>query len=116
MIPDISKELARLYLDKCDIYRYTDVKNGPFSNWEDAPIHSGLYCGYSKGSQTIVEDDVRKKVEQPKLFLPPNTDILEGDKLIIYPEGSDRSIAFKVGTIFPYVSHIEVNLKGEVYE
>lgn len=119
MIPNIEKDLYKLYGDICDIYRYSaqSSKDNPFIEWTESLIKASIPCGYSKGAQSVNEGDVNQKVENPKLFLPPGTDIKEGDKILIYNDFYVEPIEFKAGNLFPYPgSHIEVELRGKDYE
>lgn len=105
--------LQRLWKDRMDIYRWEDeVVNGITKSREKLK-HEGVKCHYSKGSLTDTgTEGVPTLVNSYTLFCGLNTDLKEGDKVIV-TQRNGRQIALFVGEGFPYTNHQEFSVKRD---
>ena len=104
--------LSRLWLDKMDIYRYGEVVINGFTKSEEILIQTDVKCKYSKGSLTDTGEDVPSIINTYVLFSSLDTDIKEGDKVIV-TQRNGRKISLSVGEVFPYSSHQEFRVKRD---
>lgn len=106
--------LQRLWKDKMDIYRFAEtVVNGVTKNKEQL-IYTNVKCQYSKGSLNDkgTEDGIPSLVNSYTLFCGLDTDIKEGDKVIV-TQRNGRKITISVGEGFPYTHHQEFSVKRD---
>lgn len=103
--------LERLWKDKMDVYRFVDrVVNGVTKSKEEN-IVSGVKCQYSKGNLTDTgTDGVPTIINSYTLFCSVETDLIEGDKVIV-TQRNGKKITLKVGEGFPYTNHQEFSVK-----
>lgn len=102
--------LKRLWNDKMDIYRWVEYIENGVTKHKEKLIHSGVRCHYSKGSLTDAGEGVPTLVNSYSLFCSLDTDIKEGDKVIV-TQRNGRQIALSAGEGFPYSNHMEFSVK-----
>lgn len=102
--------LAQTYLDSCNIFRHEKVDVQGITHFVEILKYSGIRCALSRGSLAKATGTNATEIStSSKIFFKPDTDIQEGDKLIITQQGASYSKVYKVGEVFPYYgSHIEV--------
>lgn len=104
--------LSRLWNDRMDIYRYEDVIINGFTKNKEQLVATEIKCKYSKGNLTDTEEEVPTIRNNYTLFCGLDTDIKEGDKVIV-TQRSGRKIYLSVGEGFPYSSHQEFRVKRD---
>lgn len=103
--------LQRLWKDRMDIYRWEEKTEGGFTGSEEVLKDTNIRCHYSKGSLTDTgEDGVPTLINSYTLFCGLDTDIQEGDKIIV-TQRNGRQVKLDVGEGFPYSNHQEFSLK-----
>lgn len=104
--------LSQTYNDLCDIYRYESTVVQGVTRYTDILKGEGIKCAISQGTLgAAVTKSVTEISSNFKVFMLPNTDIKEGDKLVIRQKGSNISKEYKVGEIFIYDgSHLEAKV------
>ncbi|HHT03008.1 MAG TPA: hypothetical protein GX005_01640 [Bacteroidales bacterium] len=105
--------LERLWKDKMDIYRWVDrVVNGVTKSKEEI-LYEGVRCQYSKGSLVDTgTEGVPTMVNSYTLFCSLETDLIEGDKVVI-TQRNGRQVTLAVGEGFPYTTHQEFSVKRD---
>lgn len=108
----IADALAQTYKDTCDIYRYESVVVNGITRSSEVLKYSSVKCGLSKGALARISgENVAHISANPKVFFRPETDVLEGDKLIITQAGFSYAREYKAGECFLYTgSHLEVQV------
>ena len=105
--------LQRLWKDTMSIYRYEEYEEDGVTKSGDVLKHSNLRCHYSKGSLADTgEDGVPTLNNSYTLYCSLNTDLLEGDKIIV-TQRNGRQVTLKVGEGFPYSDHQEFSVKRD---
>lgn len=104
--------LSRLWKDRMDIYRYVDVVINGFTKNEEQLIKTDIKCKYSKGNLTDTGEDVPTIINTYTLFCDIDTDIKEGDKVIV-TQRNGRKVTLTVGEGFPYSNHQEFRVKRD---
>lgn len=103
--------LQRLWKDTMDIYRYSETEVNGVTKSSDTLQHSGVKCHYSKGNLTDTgTDGVPTLINSSTLFCALETDLKEGDKVIV-TQRNGRQVTLKVGEGFPYSDHQEFKVK-----
>jgi len=103
--------LKRLWKDKMDIYRWADKTVDGITKSEPELLYTGVKCHYSKGSLTDTgEDGVPTLVNSYTLFCSPDTDLREGDEVVV-TQRNGKQIMLKVGEGFLYSGHQEFSVK-----
>lgn len=123
---DYSKHRAaieRLYTDRVTVYRYGDAKdpNTKKTKQTPQPAHSNQPCRLSQkalgqNGQTEAQNDIRYET---KLFLAPETEILQGDMLEVTrgrltPSGWEAialARKYTAGEPFVYSTHQEISIQ-----
>lgn len=109
--------LAKVYFDKCDIYRSKEVKDGSITHHNFVLQAKDVLCRLSQGMSRVKGENISSIDSQHKLFAKPEVDILKGDELYITQQGSSKVIKYIAGEPFRYhESHIEVELSRNEYE
>lgn len=109
----MSKALQRLWKDRMDIYRYEEYEENGVDKSRESLKHSNVKCHYSKGSLTDTgEDGVPTLISSDSLFCSIDTDLQEGDKIIV-TQRNGRQVTLKVGEGFPYSDHQEFKVKRD---
>lgn len=104
--------LARLWKDKISIYRYIEeVVNGVTKSKEKL-IAENIKCKYSKGTLTDIGDDVPSLINNYTLICSLDTDIIEGDKVVV-TQSNGRIVTLRVEEGFPYSNHQEFRVKRD---
>lgn len=108
----IADELAKTYNDSCDIYRFENTKINGITKSQRVMKYSGISCALSKDSLSkIVIKDAAEINSGQTLFTRPETEILEGDILLITQSGTTTPREYKTGEIFTYSgSHKEIKV------
>ena len=105
--------LERLWKDKMDIFRYVETVVNGITKSEERLIASSVNCKYSKGSLSDVGDgEVPTLINSYTLFCRINTDIQEGDKVIV-TQRNGKKVTLRVGEGFPYTNHQEFAVKRD---
>ncbi|MFU0784500.1 MAG: Peptidase-U32-C domain-containing protein [Thermoanaerobacterium thermosaccharolyticum] len=105
--------LERLWKDKMDIYRWIEVVENGITKQKEKLMYNGIKCHYSKGSLTNTgENGVPTLINSYKLFCSLDTDLQEGDKIIV-TQRNGRQVTLTVGEEFPYSTHQEFSVKRE---
>ena len=105
--------LQRLWKDRMDIYRYEEYEENGVDKVREVLKHSDIRCHYSKGSLTDTgTDGVPTIVNSYSLFCALETDLQEGDKVVV-TQRNGRQITLSVGEGFPYTDHQEFNVKRD---
>jgi hypothetical protein len=105
--------LQRLWKDKMDIYRYEESTDGDEDKVTEELKYSDVKCHYSKGNLTDTgTDGVPTLINSATLFCALETDLREGDKVIVTQQNG-RQVTLKVGEGFPYSYHQEFKVKRE---
>lgn len=105
--------LQRLWKDKMDIYRYEEYEENGATKSREILKYIGVKCHYSKGSLTDTGDEgVPTLVNSYALFCALETDLREGDKVIVTQQNG-KKITLKVGEGFPYSDHQEFSVKRD---
>jgi len=103
--------LQRLWKDRMDIYRWIEVVENGFTKQKEELVCKNVKCHYSKGSLTDVGDDgVPSLINSYTLFCSLDTDLKEGDKVIV-TQRNGRQVTLTVGEGFPYSTHQEFSVK-----
>ena len=103
--------LERLWKDRMDIYRWVEYVEGGITKSKEELVHENVKCQYSKGSLADTgSDGVPIIVNSYTLFCSLDTDIQEGDKVIV-TQRNGRQVTLSVGEGFPYSSHQEFSVK-----
>ena len=103
--------LERLWKDKMDIYRWVDILVNGVTKSKEQLLHPEVKCHYSKGSLTDTgTDGVPTLVNSYKVFCSLETDLKEGDKVIV-TQRNGRKITLSVGEGFPYSNQQEFSVK-----
>jgi len=105
--------LERLWKDRMDIYRWVEVAEEGITRQKEKLLYEGVKCHFSKGSLTdIGKDGVPALVNSYTLFCSLDTDLKEGDKVIV-TQRNGRKVTLTVGEGFLYSSHQEFSVKRE---
>lgn len=105
--------LQRLWKDEMDVYGWEGYVENDVDKSREILKHSDVKCHYSKGSLTDTGDDgVPTLVNTYSLFCALETDLQEGDKVIV-TQRNGRQVTLKVGEGFPYSSHQEFKVKRD---
>lgn len=105
--------LQRLWKDTMDIYRWEETEVDGVTKSEEDLKYSDIKCHYSKGSLTDTgTDGVPTIVNSYLLFCALETDLQEGDKVIV-TQRNGRQVTLSVGEGFPYASHQEFKVKRD---
>ena len=105
--------LQRLWKDRMDIYRYEEYEENGVDKVREVLKHSDIRCHYSKGSLTDTgTDGVPTIVNSYSLFCALETDLQEGDKVIV-TQRNNRQVTLAVGEGFPYTDHQEFKVKRD---
>ncbi len=105
--------LQRLWKDKMDIYRWEETEVDGATTNAEALKYSDVKCHYSKSSLTdIGTDGVPTLVNSYSLFCALETDLKEGDKVIV-TQRNGRKVTLSVGEGFPYTHHQEFKVKRD---
>ncbi len=105
--------LQRLWKDTMDIYRYEEYEENNVTKSGEVLKHSNIKCHYSKGNLTDTgTDGVPTLVNSSTLFCALETDLKEGDKVIV-TQRNGRQVTLKVGEGFPYSGHQEFKVKRD---
>ncbi|SHH54961.1 hypothetical protein SAMN02745135_01169 [Caloranaerobacter azorensis DSM 13643] len=105
--------LQRLWKDRMDIYRWFEVVENGITKQKEKLMYSGVKCHYSKGSLADVGiDGVPKLINSYTLFCSLDTDLKEGDKVVV-TQRNGRQVTLMVGEGFPYSTHQEFSVKRE---
>ncbi|QHI72896.1 hypothetical protein [Aminipila terrae] len=103
--------LERLWKDKMAVYRWEEQTINNITSSDEILVATDVKCQYSKGSLNDVgEDGAPNLVNSYTLFCGINTDIKEGDKVIV-TQRNGKKITLIVGEGFPYTNHQEFNVK-----
>lgn len=103
--------LERLWKDKMSVYRFVPVVVNNITKSVEQLIGSNIKCQYSKGSLTDTgTEGVPTLINSYTLFCSLETDIKEGDKVIV-TQRNGKQITLAVGEGFPYSSHVEFSVK-----
>ena len=102
--------LERLWMDKMDIYRYVDQIVNGVTKTKPTLIHSDIKCKYSRGALSDTEEGVPNIKNRQTLFCSIDTDLKEGDKIIV-TQRNGKTVILSVGEGFPFTSHMEFDVK-----
>lgn len=104
--------LAQTYFDTCSIYRYEQTVTGGITRQAEVLKYSNVKCALSQGSLVKATGDNAAEISaSSKVFFTPDTDVKEGDKLMITQQGASYAKEYKAGEVFSYYgSHIEVRV------
>lgn len=102
--------LKRLWNDKMDIYRWVEFDKDGITKSKEELIHSDVKCHYSKGSLADTGEGVPTLINSHTLFCNFDTDIKEGDKVIITRQNRSK-VTLTVGEGVPYSKHMEFSVK-----
>ncbi len=102
--------LERLWMDKMDIYRYVDQVVNGVTKTKPTLIHSDIKCKYSKGALSDTEEGVPNIKNRQTLFCSIDTDLKEGDKIIV-TQRNGKTVILAVGEGFPFAAHMEFDVK-----
>ncbi|MDD2401692.1 MAG: hypothetical protein PHD60_05710 [Clostridia bacterium] len=109
----MSNPLERLWKDKMDIYRWKETVVNKVTKSSEQLKYSNVKCHYSKGSLTNKGDNgVPTLINSYKLFCSLETDLKEGDKVIVTQRNS-KQVTLSVGEGFPYTTHQEFSVKRD---
>lgn len=109
----MNKALQRLWNDTMDIYRYEETEIDGVTKSGEVLKYSGVKCHYSKGSLSNTgEEGVPTLVNSYSLFCALETDLKEGDKVIV-TQRNGRQVTLSVGEGFPYPNHQEFKVKRD---
>ena len=102
--------LKKLWIDTMNIYRWEEyIKNGVTKS-EEKLLYSGVKCHYSKSSLTNTGEGVPALVNSHTLFCSLDTDIKEGDRIIVTQRNGNQ-IALTIGEGISYTGHMEFSVK-----
>ena len=105
--------LERLWKDKMNIYRYEKYDDDGATKSGEVLKYSNVKCHYSKGSLTDTgTDGVPTLVNSYSLFCGIETDLKEGDKIIV-TQRNGRQVTLSVGEGFPYSNYQEFSVKRD---
>ncbi|MBC8530566.1 hypothetical protein [Gehongia tenuis] len=110
------RDLTALFTDEADIFRRKAGSAGPFTTADTLEkVAEGIPCRLSqKGRVNLGESGLGEVYNAAnfrlKLFLPPGTDIRQGDSVKVRRFGGDGATQFLAGFPFTYDSHVEVHL------
>lgn len=106
--------LERLWKDRMDIYRFIETVVNGFTKNKEQLLYTDVKCQYSKGSlnDTGTDEGIPSLVNSYTLFCGLDTDIKEGDKVIV-TQRNGRKVTLSVGEGFPYTRHQEFIVKRE---
>jgi hypothetical protein len=105
--------LQRLWKDTMEIYRYEEAEVDGVTTSAEVLKYSDIKCHYSKGSLTDTgTDGVPTLVNSYSLFCALETDLKEGDKVIV-TQRNGRQVTLSVGEGFPYSDHQEFRAKRD---
>lgn len=95
--------LERLWKDKMDIYRFVETVVNGITKSSEQLIKTDVKCKYSKSSltDTGTENGIPRLVNSHTLFCGLDTDIKEGDKVIV-TQKNGRKVTLTIGEGFPY--------------
>lgn len=109
---NIADALEQTYRDTCDIYRHEPITEKGITRNSEILKYSNVKCALSQRSLSPVSgENVAVISANPKVFFRPETDVVEGDKLVITQEGASFARSYKAGESFLYFgSHLEVQV------
>ena len=112
-----SKGLDSLYTDKFSIYRAQEVDDGYGGTiLENTLVSENNPCRLSQKTLSATSQDLNfTSVQEFKLFIPLNVEVLQNDLLIVYR--GDTKYTFRAGQPFKYIDvlpHQEVVLQEVV--
>lgn len=108
--------LERLWKDTCSVYRYESIKVGYVTREEEVLKADNVKCHYSRTKLAdLGNSDVPRLINTYSLFCALETDIKEGDKVVITRKDGGQ-VTCKVGEGFPMTHHKQFNLTRESYE
>lgn len=102
--------LERLWHDKMTIYRWVEYEEGGFTKQREEEVAIDIKCKYSKGSLNDTGEGVPTLTNSYALFCGFDTDIQEGDKVIL-TQRNGKQIELSVGEGFPYSKHQEFSVR-----
>ncbi|HBB30201.1 MAG TPA: hypothetical protein DC000_13345 [Clostridiales bacterium] len=104
--------LERLWKDRMDIYRWEEVVVNKVTKSKEELQHSNVKCHYSQGSLTDTGEEVPTLKNSHMLFCSADTDILEGDKVIV-TQRNGKKVTLTVGEGFAYFSNMQFSVKRD---
>jgi hypothetical protein len=112
-----NKGLDSLYTDKFSIYRAQEVDDGYGGTiFKDTLVSENNPCRLSQKTLSATSQEVNfTSVQEFKLFIPLNVEVLQNDLLIVYR--GDIKYTFRSGQPFKYIDllpHQEVVLQEVV--
>lgn len=103
--------LERLWKDRMDIYRWFEDTVNNITKSKEKLIDENVKCQYSKGSLTDTgTDGVPTIINSYMLFCSLETDLKEGDKVIV-TQRNGKQVTLSVGEGFAYTNHAEFSVK-----
>ena len=105
--------LERLWKDKMDVYGWIEYIENGVTKSKEGIVNPNVKCQYSKGSLSDTgTDGVPTLINSYSLFCSLETDLKEGDKVIV-TQRNGKQITLSVGEGFPYSSHQEFSVKRD---
>lgn len=105
--------LERLWKDTMDVYRFEEYEEDNETKSREAIKYTRVRCHYSKGNLTDTgEEGVPTLVNSYFLFCALETDLKEGDKVIV-TQRNGKQVTLKVGEGFPYMQHQEFKARRD---
>lgn len=108
----MSNPLERLWKDRMNIYRWKESIVNKVTKSKEELLHSNVKCHYSAGSLTDIDGEVPTLKNSHMLFCSIDTDILEGDKVIV-TQRNGKKVTLTVGEGFAYFSSMQFSVKRD---
>lgn len=102
--------LSLLWKDKMDIYRFVEEEINNITHSEEKLIYTNIACKYSMSNLNTPQEGTPKIVNEHKLFCSIDTDLKEGDKVVIIQRNGNKT-TLSVGEGFPFTNHMEFIVK-----
>lgn len=105
--------MSVFWLDKVTSYRTEDVAEGFITSQQEVKKSDDAPCHYSMSSKKVSVTSGTTTIQSEQvLFCALNTDIHEGDRLVI-TQRNGNIIDATAGEIFPYSNKMQVAVKRD---
>lgn len=105
--------MSLFWLDKVTSYRTEDITNGFITSQQEVKKAGEEPCHYSMSNKKVSVTSGTTKIQSEQvLFCALNTDILEGDRLVI-TQRNGNVIDATAGEVFPYSGKMQIAIKRD---
>lgn len=105
--------LYRLWKDRMDIYRHEEYEENGVTKHKNMLKYPDVKCHYSQNNLAETgTDGVPTIISSHTLFCSLETDLKEGDKVIV-TQRNGKKVSLSVGEGFSYSNHQEFKVKRD---